>query len=157
MYGPCGICIEFASGQSLLLSDTDQLTLTVLNTACQWDEDSDEQDQLYNMGGTQGVGPDDVLVYYVNRIVKPDGGTLNGCAGHAPSRAAVAVSADRIAVDAGARTWARAARVEFCAGSRREREKLDVRADDGNYGEPAVPIGDRRSAAIRRSRYCVSC
>jgi len=93
VYGPNRICIEMASGQSLHLSDSERLTLDAVDGECKWDAVSDEQELLHSLGGNAGVGPFDIRVYYVNRLVQTDGSTLNGCAGHAPTRAAVAVAA----------------------------------------------------------------
>lgn len=92
VYGPHGICVEYASGQCLQLSAEDTLTLDVVDGKCKWDSVSDEQRLLHGLGGGP-VGFTGIRVYYVNRIRKPDGKTLNGCAGHAPLRAAVAVAA----------------------------------------------------------------
>src|ERR1700733_526167 len=93
VYGPNGISVVMASGQSLLLSGGDTLTLDTVDMQCQWDFISGEQEIVQNLGGFQGVGPTDVLVYYVNNIRQPDGSALAGCAGHAPGRAALIVSA----------------------------------------------------------------
>lgn len=90
VYGQHGICIQMASGQSLLLSAADQLTLDVIDGECQWNQESAEQRRLFGLGGRADSG---ILVYYVNRIQQTDGSSLNGCAGHIPSRPAVVVAA----------------------------------------------------------------
>jgi hypothetical protein len=156
VYGPNGINIEFASGQSLLLGDVDQITLSVLDTACQWDQDSDEQGQLYGLGGSQGVGATDVLVYYVNRIVKPNGDPLNGCAGHAPTRAAVAVATT------GSR-WTLAHELgHVLLGSRfapvHETSPLNLMfAPTTSITANPPGLSATQLAAMRRSAFCVSC
>jgi hypothetical protein len=156
VYGPSGICIEFASGQSLLLDETDQLTLTVLDTACQWDEESGEQSQLYNIGGTEGVGANDVLVYYVNRIVKPDGGTLNGCAGHDPTRAAVAVAATGSRWTLGHELGHVLLGSGFSPVHDTSPLNLMFAPTTGITANPPS-LSATQVAAMRRSRYCVSC
>lgn len=92
VYRPHDIEIEFASGQSLLLSQEDALALNVIDGQCLWDQANDEQQLLFGLGGRQGVGPNDVLVYYVERIRRTDNSLLNGCAGHEPNAPAVVVS-----------------------------------------------------------------
>lgn len=93
VYGQHRICLSVVSGQTLNLSAADQLTLTVVDGACNWDVVSDEQRLLHSIGTTSGLAGNDIRVYWVNQIRQPDGSTLAGCAGHAPARAAVMVSA----------------------------------------------------------------
>ena len=92
VYAQYGINMEFASGQSLKLTDDEQLKLNVIDGQCQWDQANDEQKLLFGLGGMQGVGPNDILVYYVQSIQQTDGSSLNGCAGHEPTRPAVVVA-----------------------------------------------------------------
>jgi peptidoglycan hydrolase-like protein with peptidoglycan-binding domain len=87
-----GIDMQMATGQSLLLTDEERLKLNVVDGQCLWDQVSDEQRLLHDLGGRQGVGPTDILVYFANEIKKLDGSGLDGCAGHAPGRPAVMLS-----------------------------------------------------------------
>lgn len=93
VYAQYGIRFEFASGETILLDDEDSLRFNVIDGECLWNQLSDEQQALHDLGGRGGVGADDILVYYVNEIREDDGGTLAGCAGHDPSNPAVVVSA----------------------------------------------------------------
>jgi hypothetical protein len=93
VYGKFRIKLEFASGLSMRLEDGDTLRLDASDGTCKWNQASDEQKLLNALGGRDGVGPTDVLVYYVNTIREKDGGTLNGCAGHEPGKATVVVAA----------------------------------------------------------------
>lgn len=88
-----GIDVEMASGQSLFLDDDTRLKLTVVDGQCLWDQVSDEQRLLQSLGGRQGVGPTDILVYFANQIKQLDGSGLDGCAGHEPGKPAVMVAA----------------------------------------------------------------
>ncbi|MEM9660286.1 MAG: peptidoglycan-binding domain-containing protein, partial [Planctomycetota bacterium] len=92
VYEQYAISIEFVSGQSLLLSKEEETKLNVVDGHCKWDQENDERKLLHKIGGRQGVGPNDIVAYFVRRLKKPDNSFLNGCAGHLPGRAAVAVS-----------------------------------------------------------------
>lgn len=45
-----GIKIEMASGESVALKEDEQLTLTIVDGNCKWDQVSDEQKFLHNLG-----------------------------------------------------------------------------------------------------------
>jgi hypothetical protein len=70
----------------------DIFSLNASDGICQWNQASDEQKLLDALGGRRGVGPTDVVAYYVDHIRQNDGSALNGCAGHLPNKAAVVVS-----------------------------------------------------------------
>lgn len=94
VYGQHRICLQVLSGQSIRLSGVEQLTFDDVDGACLWNVVSDEQRQLHDLGDSfQNIGANDIRVYWVNRIREADGNTLAGCAGHAPAKAAVVVSA----------------------------------------------------------------
>ena len=93
VYDGCNVLLEFASGLSMGASGMDLLLLDASDATCNWDDASDQQKLLEQLGGRQGVGPNDVVVYYVNQISQKSGGPLNGCAGHRRGMAAVAVAA----------------------------------------------------------------
>lgn len=94
------IRIDVLSGQSVGLTPGETLTLAIVDGACKWDQVSDEQKLLQNAGSKQGVGPNDITVYFatVLRTGKTKGKdvTLQGCAGHAPNRPAVMIAAAAI-------------------------------------------------------------
>jgi hypothetical protein len=94
VYGMYGFKVDETGGKSLAMSPDQQLTLDVIDTTCDWDQESDEQTQLFALGGGRdGVSPSDIMVYYVNGIKQPDGKGLDGCAGHKPGGPAVCVAA----------------------------------------------------------------
>jgi hypothetical protein len=93
VYAKYAIKLEFVSGLSMRMTSHDLLQLDASDGTCQWNQASDEQKVLNSMGGRQGAGPRDVVVYYVNQIVQKDGSKLNGCAGHLPGAPTVVVSA----------------------------------------------------------------
>jgi hypothetical protein len=96
VYREYSIQVEMASGQSLLLTNEDQLRLTVIDGDCQWDQVSDDQRVLQGLGGRDGVGPTDILVYFATVLREKNGNTLQGCAGHPPDRPAAMVAATAI-------------------------------------------------------------
>lgn len=92
VYGQYDIRVEMASGETLALDPSEEVMLDAVEGACSWDQVNDEQNVLHGMGSMAGVGPNDIVVYYVNRIIKPNGSPLAGCASHTPVRPAVMVS-----------------------------------------------------------------
>jgi peptidoglycan hydrolase-like protein with peptidoglycan-binding domain len=90
------IRIDVLTGQSVGLTPGEQLTLNVVDGDCQWDQVSDEQKLLQNSGSNQIVGINDVTVYFATVLRETDGTTLQGCAGHAPTRPAVMIAASAI-------------------------------------------------------------
>jgi hypothetical protein len=103
IYREYSFLLEMTSGMSLLLSDEEQLTLTIVDGDCEWDQVSDDQRLLQSLGGRQGVLPNDVLVYFSTVLKERDvrtkdgktkvGQTLQGCAGHPPQRPAAMIAA----------------------------------------------------------------
>jgi len=96
IYAPHNIQFEFASGLSMGAGSEKLLQLDASDGTCNWNQASDEQKMLDALGGRQGAGPNDVVVYYVNQIQEKGGGKLNGCAGHLPGKAAVVVATSGI-------------------------------------------------------------
>jgi len=94
IYAQYAIMIEMASGESVRLKDDVALTLTVVDGDCKWDQVSDEQRLLQDSGDKQGVGPNDITVYFATTLRETNGGTLQGCAGSVPTRPAVMIAAD---------------------------------------------------------------
>ena len=93
VYAQITVQLEFASGMSMANNDEDALRLDASDDTRNWNQASDELKLLSTLGGRHGVGPNDILVFYVNRIKQNDGSTLNGCAGHEPGQPSVVVPA----------------------------------------------------------------
>ncbi len=96
VYAQYAIQIEMVSGESVLLNPGEALTLTVVDGDCKWDQISDEQRLLQDSGSKQGVGPNDITVYYATTLRETNGNTLQGCAGSVPQRPAVMIASDAI-------------------------------------------------------------
>ncbi len=95
IYAQYAILIEMASGQSLALKSDEAFRLTIIDGDCKWDQVSDEQRLLQNLGD-QGVGPNEIKVYYATTLRQKDGSTLQGCAGSPPHRPAAMIAADAV-------------------------------------------------------------
>jgi Putative peptidoglycan binding domain len=93
VYAQINVQLEFASGLSMAVTNADLLRLDASDGTCQWNQASDELKLLNSLGGRQGVGDNDILVFYANQIKQNDGSTLNGCAGHEPGKPTVVVAA----------------------------------------------------------------
>jgi hypothetical protein len=91
VYDQINVRLEFASGKSVAVTDFGQLVLNASDGTCAWDTASDELKLLTALGGRDGVGPNDIVVFYANQIRQNDGSTLNGCAGHEPGKASEAL------------------------------------------------------------------
>ncbi len=86
--------VVMLTGESIGLQPGEQLTLEVVEGDCKWDQVSDEQKLLQNSGSKQNVGINDITVYFATILrQKKNGKTLQGCAGHAPTRPAVMIAA----------------------------------------------------------------
>lgn len=96
VYGQYGIAMVFASGESLLLTSDQSLTLGNVDsgTCMMSGPTSDEQDVLFSLGSMDQVGTRDIVVYYVDRLTMSNGDSLAGCATHAPGRPACVVAAN---------------------------------------------------------------
>ena len=93
VYTQINVKLEFASGLSMAVTDEDLLRLDASDGTCKWNQASDELKLLNTAAGRQGIGLNDILVFYANRIKQNDGSTLNGCAGHEPGKPTVVVAA----------------------------------------------------------------
>ncbi|HET6467582.1 MAG TPA: peptidoglycan-binding domain-containing protein [Geminicoccaceae bacterium] len=96
IFAQYAIAIEMASGESVALKPDEQLTLTIVDGDCKWDQVSDEQKLLQSTGSKQNVGPNDVTVYFATTLRKSNGETLQGCAGTTQVRPAVMIAATAI-------------------------------------------------------------
>jgi peptidoglycan hydrolase-like protein with peptidoglycan-binding domain len=90
------IDVVMVSGESVGLAPGEQLALNVVDGDCKWDQVSDEQKLLENSGSNQVVGVNDIVVYFATVLREKNGNTLQGCAGHAPTRPAVMIAASAI-------------------------------------------------------------
>ena len=152
IYKQFSIDFEMASGMSLMLTDDEQIKLKVVDGECKWDQVSDEQ-RLLQGKGRQGVGPNELVAYFATTLRELDGSTLQGCAGHAPGRAAVMIADDAIDPTTLAHEIGHA-----LLGS----SFTPVHVGDSNNlmcsaavctGNPAT-LTDDQLAAIRKSPYC---
>lgn len=86
-FGPHGIKIELVSGESLWLSDGQRISLKNVDvgTCTLGGKLTPEQEELFDLGSMSAVRSTDIVVYYVDGV-KPDSGSLVGCATHAPGR-----------------------------------------------------------------------
>jgi hypothetical protein len=96
-YGQYGICIDFVSGMSLpnavdLHNQTLQLQTVDVGSCTIAQGMTQQQDALFGYGGRQGVGPKDILCYWVNRV-ETRGSPLAGCASHPFAQPACVISA----------------------------------------------------------------
>ena len=96
-FGQYGIYIEFLSGQSLPAGvELNNQCLSLQNVdvgSCVMPQFmTGDQDMLFSRGSRQGVGPNDILCYWVDRV-ESRGSQLAGCASHPTSQPACVVSA----------------------------------------------------------------
>jgi hypothetical protein len=96
VFAQYAIEVVMMSGQSVKLPPDAELTLKIVDGDCKWDQVSDEQRLLHGTGSKQGVGANDVTVYFATTLREQNGNTLQGCAGHAPDRPAVMIASDAI-------------------------------------------------------------
>lgn len=96
VFAQYAIKVEMTSGESVGLTPGEQLTLTIVDGDCKWDQVSDEQKLLHASGSKQAVGPNDITAYFATTIRKTNGKELQGCAGHAPDRPAVMIAASAV-------------------------------------------------------------
>jgi hypothetical protein len=97
VYGQYEICIEYASGQSLpngVDRNSQCLSLAAVDVgSCVMSQAmTSQQNTLFNYGSRQGVGLNDILCYWVNRV-ESGGSQLAGCASHPLAQPACVVSA----------------------------------------------------------------
>ncbi|MCC6127092.1 MAG: peptidoglycan-binding protein [Pirellulales bacterium] len=94
VYAQYGIKIEFASGQSIALTESQREKFDQIDQECNWDLNDGEFNELQGLGSRAPAN--DILVFYVHTFA--DGNTL-GCGGHAPNRPACTVTANALAWD----------------------------------------------------------
>lgn len=87
VYGQYGIKIEYASGESLMLTPAQMRLFERIDGSCEWTLSSGEYHELHGLGSRAPAN--EILVYQVKAL---KAGTL-GCGGHAVNRPAVTVGA----------------------------------------------------------------
>jgi hypothetical protein len=93
VYAQYGIYLEVLSGMSLLLSDSDTVKFEDVDAGeCVIGKLDGELGDLHKQG-LQGVGPNEVVIYFAKKVTDNAGKELNGCAATDPKRPAVVVSA----------------------------------------------------------------
>lgn len=93
VYAQFGIDVVMASGLSLGLSAQDTITLTKVDGACKWDEVSEDQKLLQDLGRDQ-VPANQIVVYFATILRIKNNETLQGCASHRPGKPACMVASD---------------------------------------------------------------
>lgn len=88
LYGKHGILFDELPGSCLALNKIDQVKLAVIDGACKWDQNNNEQDDLHALVRTS---KSHLNVFIVGGI-KTSKGSLAGCGGHAPNKPAAVVS-----------------------------------------------------------------
>lgn len=88
MYGESGISFETPTVSSIALSASDLGRLSVINGECNWDQESAEQKELFDIVGASPFAG--VTAIFIGGIQTATG-PLNGCAGHATYRAGVLI------------------------------------------------------------------
>ncbi len=86
IFGQYAIKIEYASGQSLLLSEPQERRFNRISGECNWEINTGEYNELHGLGIP--VPNNEISVYYVKRF---DERNLLGCGGHAANRPACTV------------------------------------------------------------------
>jgi hypothetical protein len=94
VFSQYGIKAEFASGESIGLSEDERELFNQIDQECAWDLDDGEFNQLQSLGSS--APSNDVLVFHVSTFA--DGNTL-GCGGHAKNRPACTITASALAWD----------------------------------------------------------
>ncbi len=94
VYGQYGIRVDEGAGMSILITPDQQVILDASQTQCTLNQEDGLQQLLFSLGGGRsGVGPNEILVFYVNNLTDTNNKLLNGCASHKPGNPAVAVAA----------------------------------------------------------------
>jgi hypothetical protein len=87
VYDQYGIKVEFASGESLLLTPAQEAMFQKIDQECNWDITAGEYFELHQLGTP--APPNEIVVYYVKELLN-----AGGCGGHAPLRPAATVAAN---------------------------------------------------------------
>jgi len=93
LYGSIGIQLRIRTEICPALSATDATRLAVINGDCKWNQFNSEQDDLYELAGISSA-VSGLRVFFVAGLVELDGGSLKGCAGHAPGKPACVINSN---------------------------------------------------------------
>ena len=94
IYGRYAINAQFASGESLQISNAQALQLANVDAGtCTMGNVSAEQTTLFGLGSLSHVGPWEIVVYYVDRLTTTAGAALAGCAAHPAGQPCAIVAA----------------------------------------------------------------
>ncbi|GAB5374025.1 MAG: hypothetical protein AcusKO_04870 [Acuticoccus sp.] len=93
LYGSIGIQLRIRTEICPALDAADATRLSVINGDCRWNQFNTEQDDLYERAGIR-AGASGVRVFFVAGLVELDGGSLKGCAGHAPGKPACVIDSN---------------------------------------------------------------
>lgn len=92
VYAQYGISLDVLSGMSMALSSSELTLLDTVNTGtCTMNKVEGELGELHKIG-LQGVGANEIVVYFARKVVTSSGSELNGCASSSNDRPAVVVS-----------------------------------------------------------------
>ncbi len=153
VYAQYKIKLQLSSAASLMLPKGKKLDLEVIDVDCYPHKLSADQRLIYSLGNSGNIGANDIRVYYVDRIRDVDLGTLHGCAGSLPGKAAVTVAA-------AASRWDMAHEIGhiLLGSSYKPVHHADTRNLMHASSVPATTpfLDDSQVQAIKRSRYCVA-
>lgn len=155
VYGQYGICMQFASGQSLPNAiDRSSQSLSLMNVdvgSCTMPQGmTQQQDALFGYGSRQSVGPNDIICYWVDRVAS-GGRQLAGCASHPTAQPACVVAAL-------GSPWTLAHEVGHVLGLRHTTGSamlMSTPTASITARPPSISTADL--AVIRASRLCVPC
>lgn len=92
VYSDIGVAFNVLTELCPVVADEPAIDLTEIDGQCDWDKFNAEQESLYKRASPGATG---ITVFIVGGIRKTNGSALAGCAGHAPSKPAAIVSADK--------------------------------------------------------------
>lgn len=159
IYGQYGICMEFASGESIpnaVETSNQTLSLTAVDVgSCSMPQAmTPQQEALFKHGSRQFALGTDITCYWVENV-KSDGRNLAGCAAH-PSGPFNARGACVVA--ASGSPWTLAHEVGHVLGLRHSGNNMEMMFTPTSAIMAPVPsISDSDLRTVKSSSYCVAC